>query len=547
MNVSAMHRPRNDRTGRNDPCPCGSGKKHKHCCLGREGGLPPAWAAEHSEALERQRVKMQGHGRPIIAEEANGQRRVAVGSLVYSSERWKTFHDFLRFYLYELLLKGKWVETERKKPKTERHLLLNWVDEVDAYLKTGLTKPDGVGGLPMTALPAAVLGLAYNLYLISHNNGRVHRVLIQRLKQPGQFLGAYYEAFVTGAMIRAGFDIALENEKDGTTKHCEFTATYRATGQQYSVEAKMRHSQATPIRVTGLLAKALEKPALHPRIVFIEINAAHDSTGAAAKTVVQEVAAQVMGLEAGFTTEGQPAPPTYLFLTNQPPATTATPHTFAGATQGFRMPDFTPMTGELAEAIAWRARHRAILDLSESLEAHISVPSTFDGTLPEVAFANIDDSRLLVGRRFKVPNENGDEEEGELISGAVMADRQCAMCVFKMDSGANIIVECPLSDVEMKAYRASPETFFGIITGPSGSVEHPFKFFDRIYESYRGNSKEHFLEKLMQDAPDIEHLRTLSQDELARVFAERTTRAMMQQTGHPPGPLAQEKGCIRLP
>ncbi|MFH1481827.1 MAG: SEC-C metal-binding domain-containing protein [Pseudomonadota bacterium] len=24
------------KTGRNDPCPCGSGKKHKHCCLGRD-------------------------------------------------------------------------------------------------------------------------------------------------------------------------------------------------------------------------------------------------------------------------------------------------------------------------------------------------------------------------------------------------------------------------------------------------------------------------------------------------------------------------------
>lgn len=24
--------------GRNDPCPCGSGKKYKQCCLGGEGG-----------------------------------------------------------------------------------------------------------------------------------------------------------------------------------------------------------------------------------------------------------------------------------------------------------------------------------------------------------------------------------------------------------------------------------------------------------------------------------------------------------------------------
>lgn len=32
-------------TGRNDPCPCGSGLKHKRCCLGEAGGpastLPP--------------------------------------------------------------------------------------------------------------------------------------------------------------------------------------------------------------------------------------------------------------------------------------------------------------------------------------------------------------------------------------------------------------------------------------------------------------------------------------------------------------------------
>ena len=25
----------NEKIGRNDPCPCGSGKKYKHCCLGK--------------------------------------------------------------------------------------------------------------------------------------------------------------------------------------------------------------------------------------------------------------------------------------------------------------------------------------------------------------------------------------------------------------------------------------------------------------------------------------------------------------------------------
>jgi uncharacterized protein YecA (UPF0149 family) len=33
---SAGRRSRRDRLGPNDPCPCGSGRKHKHCC-----GAPP--------------------------------------------------------------------------------------------------------------------------------------------------------------------------------------------------------------------------------------------------------------------------------------------------------------------------------------------------------------------------------------------------------------------------------------------------------------------------------------------------------------------------
>lgn len=34
------------RTGRNDPCPCGSGKKYKHCCL------PKDEAAEHARLAQ---------------------------------------------------------------------------------------------------------------------------------------------------------------------------------------------------------------------------------------------------------------------------------------------------------------------------------------------------------------------------------------------------------------------------------------------------------------------------------------------------------------
>lgn len=49
---------RSSDTGRNDPCPCGSGKKFKHCCLGRAESLAPAGPA--SDAIQEFRHAMEG-------------------------------------------------------------------------------------------------------------------------------------------------------------------------------------------------------------------------------------------------------------------------------------------------------------------------------------------------------------------------------------------------------------------------------------------------------------------------------------------------------
>lgn len=40
-----------EKIGRNDPCPCGSGKKHKHCCLpGYAPSIDHVWARQHEES-----------------------------------------------------------------------------------------------------------------------------------------------------------------------------------------------------------------------------------------------------------------------------------------------------------------------------------------------------------------------------------------------------------------------------------------------------------------------------------------------------------------
>lgn len=45
------------RTGRNDPCPCGSGKKYKHCCLDKDRAAELAPAIAQRVALQAQQAK----------------------------------------------------------------------------------------------------------------------------------------------------------------------------------------------------------------------------------------------------------------------------------------------------------------------------------------------------------------------------------------------------------------------------------------------------------------------------------------------------------
>lgn len=45
------------KSGRNDPCPCGSGKKYKHCCLAKDQAAELAPAIAQRVALQAQKAK----------------------------------------------------------------------------------------------------------------------------------------------------------------------------------------------------------------------------------------------------------------------------------------------------------------------------------------------------------------------------------------------------------------------------------------------------------------------------------------------------------
>jgi tetratricopeptide (TPR) repeat protein len=49
------------RTGRNDPCPCGSGKKYKHCCLEKDRAAELAPAVAQRVALQAQKATQKAN------------------------------------------------------------------------------------------------------------------------------------------------------------------------------------------------------------------------------------------------------------------------------------------------------------------------------------------------------------------------------------------------------------------------------------------------------------------------------------------------------
>jgi len=286
----------NVKAGRNDPCPCGSGKKYKKCCLLKEEGMryhtvPPEVFAKAMEVMhdkQRQAIEWErqyGEVRPIIHTDFKGKKVVAIGSRISFADksRWKTFPDFLVSYLAGLVGK-EWGRAELAKPLEERHQIMKWYDGMQKFKAKQTPDQDGIfSAVPNGAFSAYIL-LAYDLYTLEHHTA-LQKKLIERLKIPEQFQGARYEIFATATSIRAGFKIDFEDESDPTTKHPEFVGTHIETKQKISVEAKSRHrpgvlgfpgeekpKEEVKAGIGRLFKDALEKPAKYPYVVFIDLN-----------------------------------------------------------------------------------------------------------------------------------------------------------------------------------------------------------------------------------------------------------------------------------
>jgi hypothetical protein len=547
-----------NKIGRNDQCPCGSGRKFKYCHGSIEANpqadseivpIPESVKEEinrqlrYHQANELQRQQQQGYGRPIISTIHNGLRIVAVGKVLHWSPEWKTFHDFLFYYIKKVLESDDWGNTELKKPFEERHPIIQWYDYLCRYQREFIKQKGKVYSAPMTGAVRAYLSLSYYLYLLAHNTKDISTRLINRLKNQNDFRGAYYEIFVAAMLFNAGFELEFENEDDRSTTHCEFTAIAPKTRRYFSVECKARQyggqggevdpSQSSPaLRIGRQLARALKKTAKYERIIFIDVNIPDNLEEKEKADWMTRAVVSIRKME-NHKINGVPTEPAYVFVTNHPYTYRLDSTEFRSGilAEGYKIPEF--QNGHefysIREAVEARERHKEIHNLMESMKHHSEIPSTFDGENPELAFQEKQPSRLVIGEKYLIPDAGGREVTGELEEAIVEEKNASVMGIYRLEDGTRAIYSCPLSEDELRAYRKHPDTFFGVFKQVNRQANTPLEMYDFFYESYNKTSKALLLD-FMKAHPDIKILSELPQEELAKIYCERLAYSVFERS-----------------
>lgn len=528
-----------NKPGRNDPCPCGSGQKFKKCHGSLVAGAQPhtldtqraqdeigAIIARH-QAQEVQRRAQQGLGRPIISAEFKDHRFVAVGSTLHYSKSWKTFHDFLRDYPKIVLGKDWWM-SEVAKPPEERHRILTWAVQSYEQAKAH-EQQNGAGvGQPMTGAMSAYMRFAYDLYGLKHAV-QVQELLIGRLKHPDNFPGAMYEVRVAAALLRAGFTLRMLDETDRRTTHVEFIATHEESGATYSVEAKRR--EGARLKINRQMYRALSKHSDHPRIVFIDINDERLELSRDGETPLVLVETSKLLQRYECDPLGKTLPPAYVLATWEMGEhhLDAVEDRSGVLLWGFHIEELHSGPTTLIQHVETRRHHAPIFALLQSMQKYRQIPVTFDGEA-SVYLKKAPESRLLVGQRMLVPGPEGTDVEATLESGTVVPPWKAAACVFASGDGARFIVNIPLTEEDLQAHAEHPETFFGVVDRNAGRPQpsDPLDWFDFLWESYSRSPKETLL-KLMADAPDVEQLKELGQEDLATEYCARLAETLWHQ------------------
>ena len=524
------------KVGRNKRCPCGSGKKFKQCHGSLGTQYPPetprlASLLSNSAAQERIRQAQQGLGKPVISAHWNDRQFVAVGNTLHYSKTWKTFIDFLGDYLKNKL-SAEWGNAELAKPLADRHPLMQWYDALCHLQRRYISQPGQLSEMPVTGVIACYFSVAYGLYLLDHNIELQDR-LIQRLKNPGNFQGAYYELQVASAFLLAGFTLVLEDETDPSQKHCEFNATSPITGKKYWVEAKARAVAGELGRTAAdgtlssnplssfvrQLNNALAKQADCERMIFLDLNTdmAANVSDDNRPAFIETANKRIEKYEKNELPEGEKA---YLFVTNlnfhknlaQLAQLVAWP-------VGLGIPDFN-RSGHyrLSDRYMQERKHTDALRVAEGLSKLLKWPTTFDGSLPSVGLLG-ERAPVQIGEsyNFEGAGPDGKDLVGTVTSALMMEKEKCVMVAVHCVDGRSYILKEPVGDAQIADYKAHPDAYFGEIVRPRREAKTPQDMFEFFMHAYAEMPREKLLQHLRARIPEAEAMQT---DQLRAIYCE---------------------------
>lgn len=548
-----------NKIGRNDPCPCGSGAKFKRC----HGSLQHVDVINElrdkalNEAKARQILKeqQQGLGRAVVSTAHEGFRIVAVAGKLYWSKKWMTFIDFLNDYI-KFVLDSQWGNDEIAKPFEDRHPILQWYDLVCAHQKNTIKVPGKVHVVAPTGAMHAFIHLSYNLYLLAHNqptdeySNKLQQELIKRLKQKDQFPGAYYETYVYAMLIKAGYSIELEDERDSSSTHCECVATFKKSGKKYTVEAKsIRRLGVLGVKdnftskdLTGSirdqLYKALSKKSQHPRIIFIDVNLPYEELQEGSKIPkwMTDAIDVTVRTESSLTIKGKEPDSAYVLFTNYPST-----HQLEGfgvgcsaISAGFKINDFGygKLYKSLREKYNAKQNYLDIEELLDSIEMHQDPPPTFEPELPSHSYSDTEIVPLKIGHDYYIPDDTGNEVIGTLTDAVVMESQKLIYGTYKIkETGKAIIATAPISFEELADYQKYPDVFFGAFKKQSRKpLNDVYETFEWLLAVYSKSSKDQLL-NMMRNFSNFPELKIMEQNELALIYCEHMAVTMFAHRG----------------
>lgn len=542
--------------GRNSPCPCGSGKKHKRCCgdplkaqRSMDAKIPDmaAIAARAQEALrahqavESVRQQQQGYGKPILSWQDHGYRLVAVKNKILWSRKWIVFPDFLLDFLKDTLGR-EWGTAELKKGSS--HPLFRWLTKfqqqsekiaVQGQLKSG----------PMTGVFACILRLAYALYLIAHHD-HIPKKLLNRLRNPKEFLPAYYEAIAGASLAVAGFEISNAETKSSADATPEYRATLKSSGGMFEIEAKRKERWKAPTHdvsnpefkaelagyIRDQVYKASRKKLKNP-IFWFELSIPTELSAADWQTIRRHVSETLKEAE-NMTVDGKPLAPAYVtvtshaFLANEDMPSESS----VALLETILIPDFPfGRAMEIEEALTAYDKHRDVISTMEGWRIARSVPVTFDGSPPELLSPDGEPQRTVqIGDMLKVPNEAGEFVDVR-VEEVVSTGDTAWVIVHDEKENKRWHATFPLTPEEARAAECYTDAIFGNANTSRGlRHDDPFDLYDWLLKCY-GRMTQEQVAKAIRDQPAFRKFEALPLKEARIGIAREYTKWMWARSG----------------